>query len=260
MNKKQDNADSSGEVTVEMPEFDEIFNFDKEAECWKGQYIDNENKVLYERWPTVEETKWNNFRAKCIDINSGKWFTDGESSGIPKGKQGPKRLVSSIIRLKSSTDAEYLLSNSKIIAYDAHGDIQKTTANLPEKYNKTIFRFETLPDFEKGVAQRRNTGPSGSELIYTLPFTKENAEKLFDLRENNQIQFIVKQEDRDSVYEVKKPNATLQENFKMFAESDFEYLFTANYISRTQKIINSRLAENEGLIPKMTDDERTVQY
>ena len=47
---------------------------------------------------------------------------------------------------------------------------------------KTIFRYESMPDFEKGVAQRRNIGPQGSELVYTLPFTKENAQKLFDYK------------------------------------------------------------------------------
>jgi hypothetical protein len=154
-----------------------------------------------------------------------------------------------------------LLSSSKIIAYDAHGDIQKTTAHLPEKYNKTIFRFETVPNHETGYSERRNVGPSGSEIVYTLPFTKENAQKLFDLRDgnnnnNNAIQFIVKS-DEGQVIGV-KPQITLQDTFKLFTENSFEYLYNANYIPIQQKL-NAKQAETEGLIPRqMTDDERTA--
>ena len=240
-------------------ELDQIFNFDKEAECYKGQYqyIDEINKIKieFERWPTVEETKWNDFRAKAIDPNSGKWYTSGEGTGIPKGKIFPKRVVSSLIRLKASNGSEYILSNSTIRAFNQFGDPVLLNATWPEKWYKTIFRFESMSDFEKGVAQRRNLGPQGSELVYTLPFTKENAQKLFDLRENNQIQLIIKNETQGNVYEVKKPNASLQENFNMFVDSDFDYLYNENYISQTQKLLYAKQAEGEGLLPKMTSDE-----
>ena len=36
MNKKQ--SDNDNTVTTEAPELEDIFNFDKEVECWKGQY------------------------------------------------------------------------------------------------------------------------------------------------------------------------------------------------------------------------------
>ena len=75
-------------------------------------------------------------------------------------------------------------------------------------------------------------GPQGSEIVYTLPFNKQNAEKLWSMKDGNNIQLIVKNEDHGNVYEVKKPNASLQENFDMFVNSDFEYLYAANYISQ----------------------------
>ena len=261
MNKKQDNANVNADVVVDCPELENVFNFDKEVACWSGQFADFEEKIPYARWPPVEQTKWENFRAKYIDVKSGKWYTDGESTGICKGKQGPKRIVSSIIRLKTADNSEYLLSSSNITAYDAHGDIQKMTAHLPEKYNKTIFRFETVPNHETGFSERRNIGPSGSELVYTLPFSKENAQKLFDLRDgnnsnNNAIQFIVKS-DEGQVIGV-KPQITVNDTFKLFVENDFEYLYHANYIPQAQKLLNAKQAENEGLIPKQTDDERAA--
>ena len=63
---------------------------------------------------------------------------------------------------------EFLLTQNKIIGYSQWGDRIISSASLPEKYNKTIFGFQSMPDFEKGVAQRRNMGPQGSELVYTF--------------------------------------------------------------------------------------------
>ena len=129
---------------------------------------------------------------------------------------------------------------------------------MPEKYTKTIFRFESRPNMATGYSMRMNVGPSGSEIIYTAPFTKENSQKLFDMRdkENDDVQLIVKDESAAKLFEVKKPHATLQTNFEMFVDSDFSYLFNANYMSMEQKVWNSRIAEKEGIVDKMSDDER----
>jgi hypothetical protein len=259
--KKQSKVDTNDDETetetntIQVLKLDNIFNFDKEQACYEGQTIDPQGKIPYERWPPIEEVRWNNFKAKCIDHKTGKWYTIGDN-GICQGKEGPKRYVNTIIRMKARDSSEYLLSNSKIIAYDAQGDIQKTTANLSEKYTKTTFRFETVPNHEIGYSERRNMGPSENEIIYTQPFTKENAQKLFDLRENDQIQFIVKEQD-GKVDDV-KPQITVKDTFKLFTESSFTYLFNANYISKEQKEFYMRLAEGEGLIPTQTDDERTA--
>ena len=151
------------------------------------------------------------------------------------------------------------MSNSTIIGYNVTGDPVQTSANLPEKYTKTLFRWETSPNYETGYAERRNVGPSGSEIVYTMPFNKENTQKLFDMRDsskqdNNSIQFIVKSEGQ-GVYNV-KPQLTLQDTFKLFVDSDFSYLYHGNYMSKEEKEFNMRLAEAEGLIPKQTEDER----
>ena len=43
-----------------------------------------------------------------------------------------------------------------------------------------------LPNTETGFGARVNVGPSGSQLIYTLPFNKENAQNLFDIRDDSE--------------------------------------------------------------------------
>ena len=122
--------------------------------------------------------------------------------------------------------------------------------------SQTLFKFETVGNFDTGFSERRNIGPCGTEIIYTLPFTKEDATKLFDIRDPG-IQFIVKSEDQGKVYDV-KPQLTIQDTFKLFVESDFNYLYHGNYISTEQKLLNAKQAEFDGLIPKQTDDERAA--
>ena len=156
-------------------------------------------------------------------------YTSGDGTGRCLGKQGPKRYVTAIIRLKTGNDAEYLLSNSTIIGYSAYGDKQITTAGTPEKFYKTTFHYEVTPNYDTGFSERRNTGPSGGGLIYCLSWSVENAERLLSLRENERIQFIVKLDEGQSI-EVKKPQGTVQDTFKLFTENSFEYLYTAQYI------------------------------
>ena len=78
------------------------------------------------------------------------------------------------------------------------------------------------------------------------------------MRDGNNIQLIVKNEDQGNVYEVKKPNASLQENFDMFVNSDFEYLYAANYISQTQKLLNAKQSQAEGIIPQQMTTEEMI--
>ena len=53
MKKTSPNINDDGN-TVEVLELDNIFNFDKEQECYEGHYCDTENKIPYERWTPIE--------------------------------------------------------------------------------------------------------------------------------------------------------------------------------------------------------------
>jgi hypothetical protein len=253
---KKQASNTTNTVTV-TDELDSIFNFDKEEACYKNQWIDEASKVAYKRAKTPEQIVWDLFREKCIDPKTGKWFTSGEGTGTPKGKIGPKRYVTSIIRMKASSGVEYLLSQSKIIGYNQSGDPVETNASLPEKYQKTTFRYETTPNYKTGFAERRNTGPSSSNTIYTLKFSPENAKKLFDMRENDYIEFVVKNESQGKVYGV-KPQIKITDTFKLFSENNFDYLYNGNYISYQDKLLAMKRAEGEGLIPPQSDDDRAA--
>ena len=252
------NANTNTDTVTDCPELESIYNFDKEVACYKGQYIDEINKIEYGRWEPVEQTKWNNFRAKCIDVKSEKWFKSGDSTGIrsPTG-QRPRRTVTLIIRLKTKGE-EYLLSNSSLVGYNAFGDPVTTAILMPEKWTKTIFAYEQRPNFETGFSSRVNIGPQKTETVYTMEFNKANAEKLFGMRkqEDEEIQLVVKSETAGKIFEVKKQGATLEENFQMFVDSDFSYLFNAMYITPADKLLAMKQAEIDGIINKSSDDEK----
>ena len=261
--KKSDesnNDNNNDSVTVECPELQNIFHFSDEEKCYEGMILHPDEKLQYQRQIPVEQTRYENWLSKVVDPHSPegkrKFYTSGEGTGICKGKIRPKRVINSIMRLKTKNDAEYLLTTSTITGYNQFGDDVITTALYPEKYWKAFFKWATVPNKETGYAMRINQGVSHSELVYTLPFTKEDATKLFDLRDgNNNIQFMVKSESSDKAYEV-KPQITIQETFKLFVDSDFTYLYNGNYISLEQKMLNMKSAEMEGLLPHQTDTER----
>ena len=243
--KKDDNVNADS-ITTDCPELESIFQFDKEQACWDNQYYEfdgekGKEKIAYERPPNIEESHWNNFLAQVKDINTGKFFRSGEGSGACKANGSlPKRYVTSIIRLKSHTGQEYLLSNNRILAYNQWGDEVVSSASQPEKYYHTSFKFQSQPNHITGFAMRVNVGPAGGTLLYTKEFSKDAAQTLFDMRENDDIQLIVKNEPAGKSYQVKKPSATLQENFDMFVGKDFSYLFSANYLSVEAKMLNMR--------------------
>ena len=113
--------------------------------------MDEANKIEYPRWPPVEQTRWENFVAKAKDPNSLKWYTDGEGTvDAWANRAGPKRIVSSIIRLQAN-HGEFLLTQNKIIGYSQWGDRIISSASLPEKYNKTIFDLKVCQISRKAL-------------------------------------------------------------------------------------------------------------
>jgi hypothetical protein len=147
--KKQANTNiNDTEQVFEELDLDNIFHFKDEEACFVNQWIDEKEKIPYIRQKPPEQVPWDLFKEKTIDPKTQKYYTNGEGTGKCLGKEGPKRYVTTIIRMKASNGAEYLLSNSKIIGYNAFGDKVETSANLPEKYQKTSFRYETVPNYK----------------------------------------------------------------------------------------------------------------
>ena len=92
-----DNDDVQEQEELDL---DNIFNFSKEKESFKGHYTEAKYRdgknIPFTRQTPIEETRWNNWIAKVTDVQSGKPFTSNEGlSSTPKGNLGPKRVVRS---------------------------------------------------------------------------------------------------------------------------------------------------------------------
>ena len=133
---------------------------------------------------------------KIIDINTGKPWTSNEGKGsTPKGNIGPKREIINYNRVRRNDNKEYLLSAGEIIGYNSFGDIVTTPCDNPERYNKTLFGYEQQVNIQKRALMRVNTGPIGSEVVFSLPFDKKNVLQLYKQRKNDHnITFVVWQE------------------------------------------------------------------
>jgi len=99
-------------------------------------------------------------------------------------------------------------------------------------------------------------GPSGSEEIYTVPFNKGNLKSLYDRRQNDWINFIVKDEQTGKPFQVKDVNS--QKTLELF-QKPFEYLFNAEYIPPEVKAELRQAAVADGTIHGTIADYNNIQ-
>jgi hypothetical protein len=88
-------------------------------------------------------------------------------------------------------------------------------------------------------------GPSGSEELYTLPFNKENLKSLYYIRQNENLNFVVRDEQIGKPFQVKDINS--QKTFELF-QKPFEYLFNVDYKNPQVKAELRQQAVADGLI------------
>jgi hypothetical protein len=123
-------------LTVSCPDLDSIYSWDKEEACYDGMFF-SDPKLTYAREEPVQQIEWKTFlsKAKSTEGKGNRWFTSGEGTGTPKGKIIPKRVVESIVRIRIG-DAEYLLSNNMIYAFNQFGDPIDVYVRTPERWRK----------------------------------------------------------------------------------------------------------------------------
>jgi hypothetical protein len=87
-------------------------------------------------------------------------------------------------------------------------------------------------------------GHSGAVDFYTMPFNSENLKKLYDIRQENNLNFVVKDEQTGKPFQVKDVNF----------QKPFEYLYNAEYIPAKVKAELRQAAVSEGLIGGTVSD------
>ena len=72
-------------------------------------------------------------------------------------------------------------------------------------------------------------GPGSSETVYTLEFNEANLKSLFDKRENDYVQWVVKEEQSGIAKQI-APEPNVNDTFKLFLKP-FDCTFTTDSIS-----------------------------
>jgi hypothetical protein len=91
-------------------------------------------------------------------------------------------------------------------------------------------------------------GPSGTEDVYEVGFSSEAVDKMMEKVEDDNVQFIVKDDRTGDATEVKW--SSIMESLRLFKEKPFDELMLGSYIPLPVRQELRAKAEQQGLIPK----------
>ena len=209
--------------------------------------------------PTAQIAFEQNFLDKVLDPDTGYYYPKRDEEGKPvKTPDNPRHVINTIIRIKRADNTEYLYSKGNLISYDGLGDEVKIYVPMPEKWLKTNFEYQKDWDPKRKAIVKNCTGPGSSETVYTLEFNEANLKQLFDKRENDNVQWVVKEEQSGIAKQI-APEPNINDTFKLFLKP-FEYLYNGQYISAEMRAQYRQEAIDAGLltVPNTTASTTTT--
>jgi hypothetical protein len=207
--------------------------------------LDQEAPMTWPRQKSVKETSYERFLEEVINPKTGEFYPQKDDDNRAIKNTGATYFITDIYRIRRADGSEYLYTKGRVDAFNSLGDPINHAIGKPETWTKTNFAYKTEFNDKTKQLEKVLQGPSGSEEIYTLPFNKENLKSLFDRRQNELINFVVKDEQTGKPFQVKDVNSL--KTFELF-QKPFEYLYNAEYIPAEVKAELRQAAVSEGLI------------
>jgi hypothetical protein len=225
--------------------------FTKKGKKGKGEV---EETITYPYVKSTLETAYENWIEKVVNEKTRTFFPakDEDNRAIPN--TGAYRTIRAIQRVKLADGSEFLITKSDLHGYDAFGEPVNFFASSIEKWIKTIFRYKTVVNPRTMQPEKVFDGVGGTQEVYELPFNKENLSELWNQRESDLIQLTVKDEPTGDVRDIKDVTGNAQKSFELLRDSDFDYLFKANYIPEAIKEELRKEAIGRGLISGNVSD------
>jgi hypothetical protein len=217
----------------------------------KSSKKDQEVVTTWPRMKSSKETGYERFLEEVINPKTGEFYPEKDQDNRSIKNTGATYYITDIYRLRRADGSEYLYSKGRVDAFNSLGDPVNHAIGKPELWTKTNFNYKTEYNDKTKQMEKVLQGPSGSEEIYTMPFTKEALKSLFDRRQNELINFIVKDEQTGKRFQVKDVNSL--KTFELF-QKPFEYLYNAEYIPAEVKAELRQAAVSEGLIGGTVSD------
>jgi hypothetical protein len=228
---------------AELPDY-EGFNRKGKDKANKGEV---EEPITYPYVKSTIESAYENWIEKVVNEKTRTFFPakDDDNRAVPN--TGAYRTIRAITRIRLGDGSEYLLTKSDLHGYDALGEqVPFFASSYPDKWTKTNFRYKTVVNPKTMQPEKVFDGVGSQEEVYEIPFSKEAAAELWNQRESDLIQLTVKDEPTGNIHDIK--DVIPQKRFELLRDSDFDYLFKANYIPDAIKEEMRKEALAQGLI------------
>jgi hypothetical protein len=200
-------------------------------------------------WPrekSGKETGYERFLEETINPKTGEFYPQKDEDNRAIKGTGATYYITDIYRIRRATGEEFLYTKGRVDAYNGLGDPINHPISKPEIWTKTNFSYKTDINQKTKQLEKVLQGLSGNpETIYMLPFNKENLKELYDRRQNELINFVVKDEQTEKTFQIKDVNSL--KTFELF-QKPFEYLYNAEYLTPQVKAELRQAAVADGLI------------
>ena len=191
------------------------------------------------------------------------------SDGDPRARY----IIHNIIRVKSYSGQEYLISSGTLVGFSSLGSPVYHPISRPETFIRTNWHKER--DYNKTTGRMEETvkSPSGQQEIFLLPFSAEAVEELFSqtikpdtppvyIRNNKftidkPCNFVIRDEKTNTNISVEWSN--INKTKELFSLKSFSYLYNSEYIPEPLKMemrvrTESMTGEKIQSSPKIVED------
>ena len=199
-------------------------------------------------WPHMKSTSqlsYETFLEQVINQKSGEFYPQRDKDDKPIKNTGATYTLDDIYRIRRADGSEFLYSKGRVDAFNSLGDPITHLISKPEIWTRTNFLYKTEYNDKTKQMEKVLQGPNGAELVYTMPFNSENLNELYDIRRNENLNFIVKDEQTGKPFQVKNVNSL--KTFELF-QKPLEYLYNAEYIPAEVKAELRQAAVADNLI------------
>ena len=202
--------------------------FKEEEKCFSSAIIKDMNESRKKKgksdldqepmtWPREKgsrETAYELFLEEVINPKTGEYFPERDASGAAIKNTGLTYYITDITRIKRGDGSEFLYTKGIALAYNSLGDPVTHFISKPEIWTRTNFSYKTEFNDKTRQLEKVLQGPSRNELVYTLPFTKDNLKQLYDRRQNENLNLTVKDEPTGKAFQVKDVTGNMTKSYE----------------------------------------------
>jgi hypothetical protein len=145
----------------------------KSSKFKKKSDLDQE-PMTWPRLKSATETGYKRFLEEVINPKTGEYYPQRDEDNRVIKNTGATYYITDIYRLRRADNTEFLYTKGRVDAFNSLGDPVNHSISKPELWSKTNFNYKTEFNDKTNQLEKVLQGPSGSEEVYTMPFTKEN--------------------------------------------------------------------------------------